>query len=119
MSFNAFTDVKLSADGKTLFVDGHSDPHFKATKIDVAIISASDEEKRIQASVTAPIGSSWHAKLKQADLPEGKPPFADGESVYIAGAASSETQGLFLWGGVPAGHGELDVTGTVVQKSEA
>lgn len=100
MSFNAFDDVTISADGKTVVVNGHTDKRFVPTKIDVAVVAVADDAKRIQGAAANPGQSPWHADLVQADLlPEGVESFKECEEVFVVGLASAGEE-LELWGGI-------------------
>jgi len=98
MAFNAFTAVKLSDDGKTVLVKGKSTEDYDAQRIEVAVIDVNDEDRRLQGPADDPEKPEWEATL--LNEPDGKPPFKDGDTVVVAGAATSEKDGFELWAGV-------------------
>jgi hypothetical protein len=111
MSFNAFESVQL--DGDTIVVTGHTAKSSTPTRIDVAVISVANADKRVQGPAEKPSETPWAASLKQADVAGGEP-FAVGECVMVVGAATDTQQRVEIWGGiVPKGHSEVLVVAYV------
>jgi hypothetical protein len=107
MSLNAFDGVTVTDDGKTVFVDGHSNPPFEADEIDVVIIAVADEDKRLKGKVANPHQSSWTAQIDQSKLSDDEA-FAAGEEVTVVGSARAESGEVDLWAGiVKAGERKL------------
>jgi hypothetical protein len=99
MSLNAFGGATLSADKMTVIVNGHTDPTFAATQIEVAVIAVDDDNKRLQGPVTDPGLTRWDAPLSQADLPaDGR--FDHDDKIMLVGLARTADGESELWGGV-------------------
>jgi hypothetical protein len=98
-SLNAFDGATITADGKTVFVDGHSIPPFAANHIDVVVIAVADADKRLEGVVTNPGSASWQAELDQSEVDDDKA-FGAGEEVMLVGRATSEAGEVDLWAGV-------------------
>jgi hypothetical protein len=84
MPFNRnFTRVTLAADpatgGRSLFVEGRSDPPGEAPQIFVAV---PHDGQLLAAAVDNPALIDWQAKF-----PDGNPPFQVGDEVFVVGVA--------------------------------
>lgn len=99
--FHAFQSVRLSFDDDTILVHGFSEANTAALKIMVAVIDANDHERRLEGPA-ATTQETWDAAIEQGAL---EPKFKDGDSVLVVGAAISEDNKLFAWGGVSDADG--------------
>ena len=95
MSFNAFESV--SADETTVTVTGHTNKLSTPTHIDVAVVAADDDDRRLQGVARNPGSTPWHATLDQSGLDE---PFKPGEKVLLVGASRDTEDRLELWTGI-------------------
>src|SRR3954468_7423476 len=98
-SLNAFDGATITADEKTVFVDGHSIPPFRANHIDVVVIAVADADKRLEGVATNPSSKSWQAELDQSGVDDDRAFSAD-EEVMLVGRATYDSGEVDLWAGV-------------------
>jgi hypothetical protein len=114
-SLNAFDGATITADGKTVFVDGHSIPPFRANHIDVVVIAVADADKRLEGVVTNPGSTSWQAELDQSGVDDDKAFSAD-EEVMLVGRATSDSGEVDLWAGVVESKPNVQVSVTIAHR---
>lgn len=100
MAINAFTGVAHDTTSNQLLVDGTTDTaQFEVTRIDVVVIDAGNEDRRLEKTITGPkegdpISSPWFAPIDQTEYVA----FAAGDMVNVVGLATSASGDTFLWG---------------------
>jgi hypothetical protein len=109
-AFHAFKRPRVSADGKTLFLDGHRRAGFEAVKIQAVIIALRDDDKRLEDCTTgSPLSDDWTVTIDQSQLPAAER-FGKDEEAYLVGVATSKDGETFVWGGVTDGSGGIATT---------
>jgi len=104
MGYPAFSDVRLS--GHNVMVGGNNGPD-KIVKIELVVISAKDDRKRLEFAVEGSPGkygpqeleSPWTFAIDQSDLPS---PFKKKEKVIVAGIGTTNRGQKQLWAGFTA-----------------
>lgn len=100
MAFNAFTSVRITDDGETLFVNGFTGSDIDGvTAMQVVLHAPGNSDVRLEAPVED-LGEKWHAEIPNGA--EGDRPFALGDDVQVVGVAIhglSSRPSPFAWGG--------------------
>jgi hypothetical protein len=120
MSYPAFSSVTLSNDDTQLEVVGQGADELEIVRVDAAVISTDDEERRLDNFAVgdpddpaALLSNPWTVVLDQSDMPDYKAPFAPRDKVIVVGVATSKDGTRTIWGGISGADATVAATTTL------